>query len=154
MFWTILFPLINYIIFHFNITWTNLLLHQYLISLEWWKVLRWCPRYCGVSDFLMLNSSSSWSLRYAGLGKNSDISFLLAGATGIFKVENKSTLVVEILEATNLKAADSNGQPLSLIAELLLPTCNYSVMPYYGVMVSLTYLLNLALQFLGEVPGR
>lgn len=37
---------------------------------------------------------------------------LLAGATGIFKVENKSTLVVEILEATNLKAADSNGQSL------------------------------------------
>jgi hypothetical protein len=43
---------------------------------------------------------------------------LLAGATGIFKVENKSTLVVEILEATNLKAADSNGQSLNVIAQL------------------------------------
>ena len=50
--------------------------------------------------------------------KDSNSTFLVAGATGIFKVENKSTLVVEILEATNLKAADINGQSLSLIAQL------------------------------------
>jgi len=54
--------------------------------------------------------------------KDSNMVFSLAVPTGIFKVENKSTLVVEILEATNLKAADSNGQSLSSIAQFLRPS--------------------------------
>ena len=48
---------------------------------------------------------------------------LLAGARALngLKVEEKFTLFVEILEARDLKAADKNGQYLSVTAQLHFP---------------------------------